>query len=247
MKALREAGVPVPRVLAYSAEPAVDGRPFVLMELIDGMSVGEAVATTTPHHLVTSAFQAIRLMHAVPADETGLGGESPTALDAEVARWKALRLRAPQDLVRRAPELEELLLHALPAAGNPVLVHGDYHLNNLLFKNGNVVAILDWEIAELGQGPLDEAALCLLAVREEFGEPNAGEEAALPLEEMLSLAGAGPDFDWYMAATCHKYAAILGYNLGLHRRGRRIDPIFEELLKTIPGLIDAGIKFLGRS
>jgi len=61
---------------------------------------------------------------------------------------------------------------------------------------------------------------------------------------MVALSGAGADFDWYLAATCHKYAAILGYNLGLHRRGRRVDPIYDQLLKTIPGLIDAGLRIL---
>ena len=147
--------------------------------------------------------------------------------------------------MQRAPELEARLLAALPARREPKLVHGDYHLGNLLFRGGEVVAVLDWEIAELGQAPLDEAALCLVAIRIRFGEPQPGAEAALPLAEMIELAGAGPDFDWFLAATCHKYGAILGYNLGLHRRGKRIDPIYEELLKTIPGLFDAGLEILG--
>jgi Phosphotransferase enzyme family len=157
----------------------------------------------------------------------------------------ALRARAPEELVARGGELEERLLRALPAARPPRLVHGDYHLGNLLFRGEEVVAILDWEIAELGQSPLDEAALCLVAIRMPFGEPQPGVEAALPLEEMVALADAGPDFDWFLAATCHKYAAILGYNLGLHRRGRRVDPIYDQLLKTIPGLIDSGLRILG--
>ena len=163
----------------------------------------------------------------------------------ELRACQKLRARAPEEYVQRAPELEARLLAALPARREPKLVHGDYHLGNLLFRGGEVVAVLDWEIAELGQAPLDEAALCLVAIRIRFGEPQPGAEAALPLAEMIELAGAGPDFDWFLAATCHKYGAILGYNLGLHRRGKRIDPIYEELLKTIPGLFDAGLEILG--
>ena len=146
--------------------------------------------------------------------------------------------------MRGADRLEERLLEASPAPRPPALVHGDFHLGNLLFDGARVVAILDWEIAELGQPSLDEAALCLLAVRAPFGEPQPGAGAALALEEMVGLAGGGPDFDWYLAATCHKYAAILGYNLGLHRRGRRVDPIYEQLLRTIPGLVDAGLELV---
>jgi aminoglycoside phosphotransferase (APT) family kinase protein len=244
MAALGVAGLPVPRILASSAEPVLDGRPFVLMERVDGVRVEQAVKTSSARELLARAFATIRSVHEVPAVATGLAGEEPMPAAGEVERWQALRARSPEDLVREATRLEQQLLNALPAARRPALVHGDYHLGNLLFRDGEVVAILDWEITELGQTPLDEAALCMVAVREAFGEPNPGVEAALPLEEMLGLADAGPDFDWYLAATCHKYAAILGYNLGLHRRGRRIDPVYEELLGTIPGLIDAGLRFL---
>lgn len=245
MAALQTAGLPAPRILASSPEPVLDGRPFVLMERVDGVRIEEAVEVAPPRELVSRAFAAIRAVHQLPAADTGLAGEHPVAVDAEVARWQALRARAPEELVREGAKLEERLLEALPAPQAPVLVHGDYHLGNLLFRAGEVVAILDWEISELGQAALDAAALCLVAVRERFGEPNPGAEAALPLDEMLAMAEAGPDFEWYLAATCHKYAAIIGYNLGLHRRGRRIDPIYEELQGSIPGLIEAGLGFLG--
>ena len=245
MSALRAAGLPAPRILASSAEPVLDGRPFVVMEKVSGVRIEQAVATASPRILLESAFATIRAVHSLPAEATGLAGEEPFGPAEEVARWQALRARAPEELVARGGELEAKLLAPLPAARPPRLVHGDYHLGNLLFSGARVVAILDWEIAELGQSPLDEAALCLVAIRMPFGEPQPGVEAALPLADMVALADAGPDFDWYLAATCHKYAAILGYNLGLHRRGRRIDPIYEQLLKTIPGLIDAGIRILG--
>jgi aminoglycoside phosphotransferase (APT) family kinase protein len=244
MAALRASGLPAPAILAASAEPVLDGRPFVLMEKVGGVRIEDAVRSSSARDLVATAFDGARAFHELAPGQTGIGDEDPIGPAAEVERWRGLRARAPEEVVARAPELEDRLLRRLPAIRPPVLVHGDYHLGNLLFADGKVVAILDWEIAELGQGPLDEAALCLLAVRAPFGEPQPGAEAALPLEEMIGLAAAGPDFDWYLAATCHKYAAILGYNLGLHRRGRRVDPIYEELLKTIPGLIDAGLGIL---
>jgi aminoglycoside phosphotransferase (APT) family kinase protein len=244
MTAVRAAGLPAPGILASSEEPVLDGRPFVVMEKVAGARIEQAVESVEPRRLVGSAFATIRAVHTLPAGATGIGGEQPYGPAEEVARWQALRARAPEDLMAKGGELEEKLLRALPEPRPPRLVHGDYHLGNLLFSGEQVVAILDWEIAELGQWPLDEAALCLVAIRMPFGEPQPGVEAALPLEEMVALADAGPDFDWYLAATCHKYGGILGYNLGLHRRGRRVDPIYEQLLKTIPGLIDAGLRIL---
>lgn len=245
MRALRDAGLPSPRILADSAERVVDGRPFVLMERVEGVRVEEAIKDSTARAIMATAFAAIRAVHALPSDLTGLAGEDEVSAEAEVRRWQTLRARAPEELVERAAELEDRLLGSLPAARRPSLVHGDYHLGNLLFREGDVVAILDWEISEIGQGPLDEAALCLVAIREPFGEPQPGIEAVLPLAELVALADAGPDFDWFLAATCHKYGAILGYNLGLHRRGKRVDPIYDELLKTIPGLFDSGLALLG--
>ena len=44
----------------------------------------------------------------------------------------------------------------------------------------------------------------------------------------------------------YKYAAIFGYNLMLHRRGKRPDPMYEGLTTTITGMIDEGIELLDR-
>jgi aminoglycoside phosphotransferase (APT) family kinase protein len=241
---LRAAGIPTPRILASSEDAALDGRPFILMEKMRGLRVEDAIEEASARTLVASAFAAIRAVHAVGHDRSGIGDEPVTDLEAEVARWQRLASRGPADLVRDIGRLQSELLRARPAERVPALVHGDYHLGNVLFESGRVVGILDWEIAELGQSPLDEAALCMVAIREAFKEPNPGREAALPLHEMMELADGGPDFDWYLAATCHKYAAIFGYNLDLHRRGRRHDPLYEQLTQTIPGLVDAGLALL---
>jgi aminoglycoside phosphotransferase (APT) family kinase protein len=244
MAALHDSGAPVPRILAGSAEPVLDGRPFVLMERVEAVDHEEALQRHGSREIVAAAFEALRAVHTIPAAHTGIGDGDPVPPRAEVERWQALRARAPEEVVLAAPRLEERLLASVPAPGEPVLVHGDYHVGNLLFRGATVVAILDWEIAEIGQGPLDEAALCMLAVRKAFGEPHPGAGHELPLDEMRTLAGPVADLDWYLAATCHKYASILAYNLGLHRRGKRVDPVYEQLVRTIPGLIDAGLRFL---
>ena len=52
---------------------------------------------------------------------------------------------------------------------------------------------------------------------------------------------------WYLALSLYKYAAIFGYNLMLHRRGKRPDPMYEGLTDTIVGMIDEGIALLEHS
>ena len=245
MGALFDAGAPVPRILASSDEPVLDGRPFVVMERVAAVGHEEAFAAHGARHVVRAAFEAIRVVHGIPTARTGIGDEEVMSPRGEVERWAALRTRAPEELVVAAPTLEERLLARVPRPCRPVLVHGDYHPGNLLFApDGAVAAILDWEISELGEGPFDEAALCMLAVRADFGEPYPGAGHALGLDEMRAMAGPIADLDWYLAATCHKYGSILAYNTGLHRRGKRVDPVYDELTTTIPGLIDAGLRFL---
>jgi hypothetical protein len=60
------------------------------------------------------------------------------------------------------------------------------------------------------------------------------------------MYGADPDeYRWYRALTYYKYAAIFGYNLMLHRRGKRPDPSYEQRTDIILGFIDQGVVLLG--
>jgi len=243
MQALAPTAVPVPEILACSAEPVLDGRPFVVMAKVEGDRLDSALRTMTPAGLMRASFDTIDVIAEVPPAATGIGDEAVTEPAAEVERWAALRSRAPAELVGRAPELEAKLLASTPPQGRARLVHGDYHPGNVIFRDGTVVAVIDWEIAHLGVTASDKAGLCLLAIRKRFGESYSGASAAIPLADMVAMADE-PNFDYVLAATCHKYAAILGYNLSLHRRGKRVDPVYEGLTKTISGLIDVGLELL---
>jgi aminoglycoside phosphotransferase (APT) family kinase protein len=232
MAALNAQGLPVPAIVATSEEPVVDGRPFVLMEAINGDRVEQAIdAGSTPIQLASSAVDVLRRFQAVPCERTGIGGEDPMPLEGEVARWTWLMDRAPSELTGQAPRLARLLIERQPQPGPPVLVHGDYHFGNMLFDGGRVAAVVDWEIAQLGQPLLD---LCCISL------------SHVSADSVREIYGADPDdYRWYLALTLYKYAAIFGYNLMLHRRGKRPDPSYEQRTDTILGFIDQGLGVLG--
>ena len=248
MAALNARGLPVPAIPAVSAEPVVDGRPFVLMEAI----VADRIETTARQQdhlaIATSAVAVLRSLHAVPTAETGIGDEEPMPLAGEMMRWAWLMERAAPDLTGRAPELGGLLAEHVPAEVPPTLVHGDYHMGNLLFRGPEVAAVLDWEIAQLGQPLLDLACLCVMVARRRFGGDTApGGSIDVEIADFVRLYGADPErMRWYLALSLYKYAAILGYNLMLHRKGRRPDPMYEteSMARTIGGMIDDGIETL---
>jgi aminoglycoside phosphotransferase (APT) family kinase protein len=116
----------------------------------------------------------------------------------------------------------------------------------MLFRGPEVVAVLDWEIAQVGQPLLDLGCLCVVSERRNFeNAPNPGGSVDLPVEDLYALYGAEPgEMNWYLAMSLYKYAAIFGYNLMLHRRGKRPDPMYELLTDTITGMIAEGVKLL---
>jgi aminoglycoside phosphotransferase (APT) family kinase protein len=246
MRALSAGGLPVPAVLAMSEEPVVDGRPFVLMEKVDGERIETVVGSVPDRTLAESAVEVLRRLHSVPVARSGIEGEDPMPLGGELARWTWLMERAPAELVGRAPELAARLAATRPAEVAPVLVHADYHYGNMLFRGGRVVAVLDWEIAQLGQPLLDLACLSVVAQagRMGAGVPGGG-RVDVEDEDLLRLYGADPtDYLWFLALTYYKYASIFGYNLMLHRRGKRPDPTYESRTGTIVQFIEEGIRLL---
>jgi aminoglycoside phosphotransferase (APT) family kinase protein len=246
MAALHAAGLPVPAIPVLAEEPVVDGRPFVLMERTDGIRIEPTGREQKPLDIATSAVDVLKRLHAVPLTQTGIGGEEPVSLTAEMWRWAWLMQRAPEELTGRAGALGTMLAARKPAEGQPTLVHGDYHYGNMLFRGSEVVAVLDWEIAQIGQPLLDLGCLCIVSHRRQYaGAPNPGGVIDVPVEDLYRLYGAdAEEMRWYVALSLYKYASIFGYNLMLHRRGKRPDPMYEGLTTTITGMIDEGIAML---
>jgi aminoglycoside phosphotransferase (APT) family kinase protein len=243
MAALHASGLPAPAIPILSAEPAVDGRPYVLMEAVEGTRIEKAGVEQRPLDISASAVEVLKRLQALPLMLTGIGDEEPVTLQAEMMRWAWLMQRAPEELTTRAGELGGLLARHVPRERPPTLVHGDYHYGNMLFHGSHVVAVLDWEIAEIGQPLLDLGCLCIVSVRRQYqGAPNPGGAIDVAVEDLYRLYGADAgEMRWYLALSLYKYASIFGYNLMLHRRGKRPDPMYEGLTDTITGMIDEGI------
>jgi aminoglycoside phosphotransferase (APT) family kinase protein len=250
MSALHIAGLPTPAIPAMSTEPVIDGRPFILMEAVDGMRIER---TSTEHKaldITSSAIGVLKLLHALPLDQTGIGDEESVALQSEMMRWAMLMQRAPDELTARAGELGGLLALSIPVERAPTLVHGDFHYGNMLFRGSEVVAVLDWEIAQIGQPLLDLGSLFIAAIRRQYQHAGSAMGAIdVSVDDIYRLYGADPvEMHWYAAMSLYKYSSILGYNLMLHRRGKRPDPMYEGevMTTTIVGMIDEGIQLLDR-
>lgn len=158
LRALHRYGLPVPEVFAVDDSCAVLPHPYLLMAMVAGAS-GVASAQAARSRVVMCDM--LQRIHALPVTELpGL----PLRVDplAEVfdflptdARWNSLRERLTDE----------------PAAtyeGARVLLHGDFWPENLLWRDGELVAVLDWEDAALGD-PLSDVACTGLELRYRYG------------------------------------------------------------------------------
>jgi len=92
-----------------------------------------------------------------------------------------------------------------PAGERLALVHGDYRLGNVIVDDGGLAAVLDWEIAHLGDPAEDLAWLCLPPWRfGRIGQPVAGLGPREQLFQAYQAAGGGPvdaaRVRWWQAA-----------------------------------------------
>jgi aminoglycoside phosphotransferase (APT) family kinase protein len=244
MAALGRHGLPVPLVIAADSSGLADGRALVVMQRVDGSGWEAAASEIGDRAMAELAVGFLRRLGELDPRDLALS-EPPVSLAMELDRWRSLLGYCPEWLVVPGDRLHRALIADLPDPGPERLVHGDFHYGNMLFRSGSVAAVLDWEIATVSDQRLDLGCLAVASLRRRYPEPNPTGGLDVSLGELARMSGV-PEGEarWFAAAGCLKYAAILGYNLGLHRKGRRIDPLYEQLVLTMRGLAADGMTLL---
>ncbi len=170
-QAFHELGLPVPEPIALELDNEALERPFFVMEEITGCEVA-SILNPDPYgaqrETIGRQFWSV-LGRIAAADPRAIGlGDFEGAHDVgeawrhEVARWEKVideDEREPQPIARAA--IRWLKRNKPPPAQKISVVHGDYRTGNFLFTaQGDIRAILDWEMAHLGD-PLEDLAWAL--------------------------------------------------------------------------------------
>lgn len=263
MSALSSTAVPVPHTYALCEDETVLGAQFYVMEFVAG-STYRFAADLAPlgagrvRSISTALIDTLSELHRVDPVSVGLAdfGRPEGFLPRQVARWKK---QFDASLTRDRPAADELfaqLSSDIPAQGPPGIVHGDFRLDNTIIDAEDAVAaVLDWEMATLGD-PLTDLALLIVYGR-------LGELEANTISDVTTVAGYLPEsamitrysgtsgrdlsrLGWYIALASYKLAAILeGINFR-HQRGQTVgdgfggvDPLIEPLLASGLQSIDA--------
>lgn len=258
LEALRSTDVPVPAPIVQ-AGPEVIGAPFYLMEyavgdILRGQDQLEALGGTAAVGVAEELVDVLARLHRIDPAVVGLGdlGRPDGYLERQLARWARQLAASRSREVAGLAELGRRLAQSLPEGGTTAVVHGDYRLDNVVLEagNGRVVAVLDWEMATLGD-PLADLASTVVwwdGIRG-MDSPIAavpGDVPGFPAADTLIVEyerRTGRDlaqFPWYVGFAFYKIAAIFE---GIHYRaeqGLTVGDGFDRLGPMVPTLVQRG-------
>jgi aminoglycoside phosphotransferase (APT) family kinase protein len=194
LSGLASAGARVPRPLAVCDDPAVIGAPFYVMEHVDGLIVtkvetAECLEPDARAVAARSLVQTLSELQSIDLDAAGLGDfKRPESFAGrQLRRWTRQWHASKTAELPVIDEVAELLAARMPEERESVLVHGDYRLDNaVLSPEGEVKAVLDWELCSVGD-PLADVGL-MIAYWNELGAV-AGQAGALFREPVTAVAG----------------------------------------------------------
>ncbi|MEU0403854.1 phosphotransferase family protein [Streptomyces sp. NPDC006197] len=261
MSALQNTRVPVPRTYSLCGDASVLGADFYVMERCAGTPYRQAAELASLGPARTRAISerlvdTLATLHAVDPASVGLGdfGRPQGFLARQVGRWKKqLDASWTRDLPA-ADELHRLLSANVPAESAVGIVHGDYRLDNVLVDGADqVTAVLDWEMATLGD-PLTDLALMLVYFRlGSAGISDLSDVSTAPgfldEQQVIEQYSRGSDrdlsgFGFYLGLAAFKLAAILEGIHYRHLNGQTVGVGFDRIGDAIHPLLDAGLNAL---
>lgn len=262
LTALSGTDVPVPRTYLLCDDPEILGAPFYLMDLVEGTPyrTAEELGTLEPARVRLIAerlVDTLATLHAVDPASVGLQdfGRPDGFLERQVRRWHTQLEHSRSRPLSGADELHRLLVAHLPESGGAGIVHGDYRLDNVLIDDtDHVAAVLDWEMATLGD-PLTDVALLLVyqrLARVDVGYPVSTVSLTpgfLDDDEMLSryAAASGRDLSdlaFHLGLAYYKLAVILEGIYFRYREGKTVGEGFASIGDAVEPLLHAGISAL---
>ena len=257
---LQDTAVPVPPLAGLCEDESVNGAPFYVMDFVEGPilrtkpDAEAAFGAAERYEIGLRVADTLVDLHAVDPDEVGLGelGKKRDYVARQLHRWSG---QWEKSKTRELPLVEDLhrrLEARIPEQGPATIVHGDYRLDNMILaSDGQVAAVVDWELCTLGD-PLADVGLLMVY----WSQP--GDEFA-PLFDAPTLAEGFPlrdelrdryaersgrelaELDFYVALGYWKLAIILEGVLARYAAGQygKSEDGYEQFAKVVAQLAEA--------
>ncbi|WP_035878808.1 phosphotransferase family protein [Cupriavidus sp. amp6] len=242
LRALSGTAVPHPQLVGVCDDPQVLGTTFFLMKAVEGFNAGTSGLLplhAANRHIRTrmglAMVDAIAALGSLQPDALGLQnmGRPQGFLQRQVQRWQqqleSYEQHAGWPGASCLPAVEPIaqwLRANQPAETTPGILHGDFHLSNVMFRNesGELAAVVDWEMATVGDPLLDLGWLLATWPRPDGSHHLTNKIApwdGFPVEADLVERYAEKSrrdlscFRWYAVLACYKLAIVLE---GTHAR-----------------------------
>jgi aminoglycoside phosphotransferase (APT) family kinase protein len=240
-RAFHGSAVPVPEALWLEEDVRFLDQPFFVMEELAGLESRPQMLLAPPYaaHCEKLGVQkwtilgeiakadpvALRLTDAMPAPTPD------TAWKRELDHWEGVLDEdemCPQPIIRAA--IRWLRRNPPPPAQRIAVVHADYRTGNFLFDTeGRIRAILDWEMAHLGD-PLEDLAWSINRIwcwaRDERRGGLLPKERAVELWEQSSGLRADPRaLHWWELFSCVKGQGIWVSSAKEYQSGKNQDAV----------------------
>ncbi len=256
---------PAPRPYLLCEDPGVIGARFYVMERRHGIVVRTELPPEIGGDLglrrrVSEALvDTLVAFHAVDWEVAGLAGLGRPAgfVERQVRGWAERYERARTREIQAIRDLARWLAERIPPSPPPTLLHNDYKLDNVMLDRadpGRVVAILDWEMATLGD-PLVDLGLLLCywadrrdppARRQSVSQVTAEPGFLTRAEVLARYAGkTGRDVSriaFYETFALYKVAVVVQQIYVRYARGQTKDARFASFEERVVGLAEAALE-----
>lgn len=261
MSALAPTAVPVPAMYAFCDDVAVLGAPFYVMAEVDGSPYRRAtelepLGVERTRAISERLVDTLITVHSVDPASVGLAdfGRPQAFLGRQVERWRKQFAAARTRDLPAMEELYQALAARVPADSAPGIVHGDYRLDNVLMDSRDQpAAVLDWELATIGDSLTDLSLMVAYGRLAASGNPEVSDVSEAPgflsEQEIIDRYRAGigrslGDFGFYLGLAFFKMAGIFE---GIHYRyvnGQTVGDGFSFAGDAVHSLLDFGLNAL---
>lgn len=254
IRTVGQSGVKVPKV-SYICQPEDGLGSAYIMEFVAGETIARKIQrdrtfATARANFTADCGAALAIIHKTKTE--ALQGTLPVSTGHDqIARYKAIYHAL--DIPRPVFELAfQTLTASTPAEMTPVLVHGDFRLGNLMLNEAGLCAVLDWELAHMGDPREDIGWLCVNSWRFGASHKRVGGIGDLPalLAAYQSAGGQAlrpGDIDWWEMLGTLKWGIMCMIMYDTYRTGadtsvervaigRRVSETEIDLINLMEGL-----------
>ncbi|MCS6968485.1 MAG: phosphotransferase family protein [Cytophagales bacterium] len=242
----------VPKPLVYTNDTSIIGAEFYLMERLHGVILRHPLPQIKGEQLRAvsiSIIQNLADLHAIDIYKTGLVhiGKPEGYVQRQVEGWIKRYQKSAIEPIESLHHVAEWLQAHLPAENAPALIHNDYKYDNLLLNPNNlteVIAVLDWEMATVGDPLMDLGTT--LAYWADEDSPSVLKRYAtltalagnLNREEVAQVyaQASGRDIShllFYYVFGCYKVAVIAQQIYARYKKGLTQDKRFADLIHVV--------------